>query len=216
MEFLTYGIWEYTNSSKMNGCIITRYLGDENEDSIVVPETIDGRSVKGLGVGMAMQAMGCVRMSPYWSKKIKSVILPSTLEIIDDWAFMGCDSLKEMKLPLGLKVIGTNAFYKCAFSNIVLPEGLLEIGEGAFQECSMLKSIIIPSTVKSISMNAFVFCEKLEELIISEGVESIEAGAFIKTNLKSVYLPSTIKAINTSDFGSFDNGVTITGPYTTR
>ena len=44
---------------------------------------------------------------------LESIILPSTLVEIFDYAFYGCSSLREVTLNNGLQKIGTSAFYGC-------------------------------------------------------------------------------------------------------
>ena len=134
MEFLYRDNWGYVVSSELNGCIITKYTG--NEININVPENINGYPTKGIGVGLIMKVMGNMRMSIGWQTTLERVFLPSCIEIIDDWAFFDCHNLREVVLPASLRIIGNGSFYKCAFTSINLPHGLIEIGNSAFQECS--------------------------------------------------------------------------------
>ena len=62
---------------------------------------------------------------------VEKVILPSTTQVIGDYACEGC-----------------------ALTEIYLPEGIKEIGEGAFGGCR-LKFVVIPSTVETIGNRAF-------------------------------------------------------------
>ena len=111
------------------------------------------------------------------NKYMKRIVLPETVETIDDKAFMDCSSLEEIILPDNLQTIGDWAFHSntnlrtiifpkslktlgrfsfrgCQMENITLEEGLIEIGEGAFENVPA-KQLIIPNTVQTIGNYAF-------------------------------------------------------------
>ena len=90
----------------------------------------------------------------------ESYAVPQGTLAIDDTAFSGCTSLRE----------------------IVLPDGLISIGEYAFTSCTSLCSINIPDSVASISKGAFHNCASLTDLAIPDSVTFIDDGAFTKCN----------------------------------
>lgn len=71
---------------------ITNYKG--NAKNLVIPETIQGVSVE-------------VIDGFYQNKKIKSVVIPSSVKVIVGSAFIHCESLEKVTLPEGL------LFYWC-------------------------------------------------------------------------------------------------------
>lgn len=76
--------------------------------------------------------------------------------------FQGCSSLKKIKLPDSLTIVGEKAFSDCdSLEEIVLPESVQEIGEEAFMNCSALRKIKIPATVQMIEDDAFYECDHL-------------------------------------------------------
>eukprot|EP00980_Cylindrotheca_fusiformis_P011038 scaffold2534_cov48-Cylindrotheca_fusiformis.AAC.1 len=103
-------------------------------------------------------------------------IFPSSVKVIDDFAFCKC------KLLLG---------------RLVLNEGLEQVGKGAFYECKSLTEVDFPSSVKVIDIGAFFKCELLGRLGLKEGLERIEEAAFCYCeSLTEVDFPSTVKAID--------------------
>ena len=75
-----------------------------------------------------------------------------------DWSvFEGCYSLKKVKLPDNLQIIG----------------------HGAFKDCKHLSRIEIPSTVTEIRSQAFLNCKALQDLAIPDSVTEIGDGAFL-------------------------------------
>lgn len=70
------------------------------------------------------------------------------------------------ELPSTVKVIEEYAFYNCkGLTSIVLPEGLTTIRTASFTYCSLLDKIILPSTVKTIGKSAFVGCSGLQAFV---------------------------------------------------
>jgi len=62
----------------------------------------------------------------------------SQLRSIGEWAFFNCSSLVNVKLPHGLEIIGTRAFFRCSSMSLdsdKLPKTLTSVGENAFIGC---------------------------------------------------------------------------------
>ena len=85
-----------------------------------------------------------------------------------------CSSLASVKLPTTLRVIDQYAFSCCpSLSSVNLPAGLTTIGDGAFLNGISLSSIRIPETVTTIGVNAFLGCTILAQRSKAAG-KSIE------------------------------------------
>lgn len=106
--------------------------------------------------------------------------------------FLGCTSLKEVKLPSTLKSIDEAAFYGCSsLESIEIPEGVEQIKQSAFDGCFNLKEITIPGSVKSIEGYAFWACESLKSIFIPSSVTYIGGYAFSYSGLTDVYYDGT-------------------------
>ena len=80
---------------------------------------------------------------------LQDVILPK-INKIGCFAFDGCLSLKQIRIPEGMQIIGENAFSNCtSLRTVELLEGAIEIGNRAFEGCSSLRTVILPETVKN-------------------------------------------------------------------
>ena len=100
---------------------------------------------------------------------------------IDDSAFSGCKSLKEINLPEGLSFIGVQAF----------------------ANCSALEAIDIPGTVMSVNLATFSKCSKLETVTLHEGLRYIEPSGFSQCSaLKAINIPDSVMYIGDSAFGT--------------
>ncbi|MDE6380663.1 MAG: leucine-rich repeat domain-containing protein [Muribaculaceae bacterium] len=111
---------------------------------------------------------------------------------IPDYAFLGCTSLKKVRLPRGLKKIGFQAFSECsALEEINLPSSLEDIGSNSFTYCSSLDGLTFPDGLKHIGHNAFSFCDSLKVAILPDSLEEIESYAFSDCeSLRKVRLPA--------------------------
>ena len=89
---------------------------------------------------------------------IKRIVIPKSVEIIQDSTFYKCKNLKEVAFEEGskLKIIQAGTFYGCAnLTNINLPEGLARIIRCAFCYCKSLKEIRLPNQLEEIGSRCF-------------------------------------------------------------
>ena len=135
---------------------------------------------------------------------LTSIFLPDSITCIGEFAFNGCESLKEITIPSSVKTIGERAFYCCeSLESISLNEGITSIGREAFNTCNSLKEITIPSSVKTIGNFAFIGCVSLESISLNEGITCIGERAFcLCKSLKEITIPSSVKTIGEYAFDS--------------
>lgn len=117
---------------------LTEYKG--NAEHLVIPETIQGLPVE-------------VINGFYQNKKIKSVVIPSSAKVIDNSAFLYCESLEKVTLPEGLLYIAHGAFSNTGLTSVTLPKSL-EYLRGAFLDCNNLTEINIPDDAAFLVKNA--------------------------------------------------------------
>lgn len=88
---------------------------------------------------------------------MRKVILPDGLKIIRAEAFSGCSSLKELRLPEGLKDIGNNIIEGTAISRIAIPTSVEYTGS-AFNKCNTLSYIdVAPDNENYCSIDGVLF-----------------------------------------------------------
>lgn len=96
---------------------------------------------------------------------------------VGDYAFYGCEKLREADIPNGVKSIGEYAFENCyLLESIRIPEGVAIIWGYAFARCHSLMSIELPKSLESIQSEAFIECTRLAE-VINRSLIGIEAGS---------------------------------------
>jgi len=136
----------------------------------------------------------------FYRSKLKSVVIPASVETIEAAAFMGCSSLATVTFEKGsqLKTIGGG--YSSYYPNYY----------GAFLDCTALTSIEIPASVETIEAAAFMRCSKLATVTFEKGSQlktiggdysSYYYGVFSDcTALKSIEIPASVETIEAAAF----------------
>lgn len=85
---------------------------------------------------------------------IESLIIPSTVTIIDNYSFLSCIHLNKIliKDDSKLKIIGAEAFKNTAITSMFLPKHVINIGECAFDACKKLQIIELNDNFKKIDL----------------------------------------------------------------
>lgn len=134
----------------------------------------------------------------------QEIILPSSLKVIKDEAFVKCRQLEEITIPEGVVSIGDCSFFLCtALKTVELPDSLLTIDNGAFSFCRSLKNINLPEKLCFLGSQVFKSSCSLEEIEIPKGITHLEEGVFSGcTALRRLVIPSTVTAIGESPLES--------------
>ncbi len=103
-----------------------------------------------------------------------TVVIPSTVTSIGNYAFRNCSSVSSIEVPDFVTSIGDWAFQNCySMTTLNLGKGLQYIGAGAFQNCSSIPNLIVPEGVKTIGDCAFQYCNALTEVRLPSTLSNI-------------------------------------------
>ena len=129
---------------------------------------------------------------------IESVIILEGVYEIPNNAFCGFKSLRTIKLPSTLLLIGEGAFEACtSLERIVIPDGVNEINRRTFEMCTKLKEVYIPDSVTVIHFEVFRNCTSLEYITGGRGLKCIDFPAFVGcSSLKEVPTPLSLTEIS--------------------
>jgi hypothetical protein len=142
------------NPDNTNTVTITDYTGAGG--AVVVPSTIDGRSVTVIG-SYAFE----------YCTSVTSVSLPNTVTRIGDLAFCNCWNLAGATLGTNVTTLGSFAFGYClSLTNITFPKGGTTLGDSVLCGCSHLAGASIPGSVTSIGSGAFDRCTSLQAISV--------------------------------------------------
>ena len=143
--------------------------------------------------------------------------LPSTLTVIDDYAFLGCTNLTSITIPNQITQINKSVFSNCTGLTFVsIPASIKLIGSSAFEKCSALTSFNFLGTVSewakitfkgytsnptNFTKKLFIQGEEITNLVLDSSVETISGYAFYYcSGITSVTLPASLKKVETSAF----------------
>lgn len=141
---------------------ITKYNGSDAE--VTVPAEIDGHAVTVIGYRAFHE-----------NQVIKKVILPDTVETIDQNAFELC-SLTSITLSNNLTSISSFAFVASKLTYVNLPSSLTTLNDNVFAACQELAYVRIPHTITSIKRVPFAACN--EKLLTIVGCANSAAQAY--------------------------------------
>ncbi len=145
---------------------------------------------------------------------------------IAPYAFAGCEKLRTVRVPQGVRKIGTGAFACCpALHEVSLPDTLCQMEDQVFAECEALEILLLPDALESvpaglcrgctalhevrlprhaemhIGWQAFSECENLRAVDVPEGAVALGEMAFFNCGkLESVTLPETLLSIDSNAF----------------
>ena len=140
--------------------------------SLVIPETYNDKPVTKIDAG------------GFDGTAITEVIIPSSVNSVETYAFHSCTKLVEVKFIDGAK--------SC------------KIDMGAFKDCSKLERFTLPSCLTKIDSYLFGGCTSLSyiDLKYLGNLEEICTSAFDDcSNISFLYLPGSIKKISDQAFG---------------
>lgn len=112
-------------------------------------------------------------------KKGSSYVVPEGIKILEDRAFYGNSSLKEVILPEGVETIKTSVFSGCTgLMKLDLPDSVHTIQKEAFKNCAKLTEVKLPDSLTEIPNGVFSYCSGLVEITIPKEVSSVGSRAF--------------------------------------
>ena len=178
IERLTEGSYEFTVRGD-GTAEITDYTG--RAVYLKVPDTLQGHEVTAIGRGAFSDV-----------SNLMTVVLPDTLLEIHDNPFMGCLSLRDIRVSeknSSFSVTDGILYSKKDKQLICCPAALPKtevevekktkaIGAYAFYGCGNVESVVLPDSVKSIGASAFKQCEALSGVTFGDGLTEISDKAF--------------------------------------
>lgn len=144
-------------------------------------------------------------------KEIKTVIFPSTMELIWPDAFAGT-IIENIQFNDGLKYIARSLHYDGSFNDdgssndskireLDLPDSVEYLGWNCFACLPYLKKAKLGKNIEIVSFRTFYNCPELEEVILPDGVKLIQKAAFFNCKkLSKINLPQSIQWIEKDAF----------------
>lgn len=150
--------------------------------------------------------------------KATKLVLPKTLETVNQGAFWGCRNITELTIPESVKYISTQVTDECsALKTVYYNAENCTFASAIFAGLSGSPdgyAVIVGNTVKEIPANAFDYSTYLVGVSLSDSVTKIGNYAFRGcTNLKTIEIPNNVTSIGVSAFLNCDSLTSVTIPY---
>lgn len=223
-RFIYHILSESSGSDPGTVELIGHLLGKLDEDwsnwltKLEIPDlvTLGGKSYAVIGIGK--KAFFPTYETDDVVTRIKEVVLPDTLQYIEEYAFSR--RRLTVNFPASLQRIEKGAFSMTLSCDVVFPEGsqLSYIGDEAFRGNGNMTKLDLSncSRLREIGEGAFADCDGrsypekipgLSEVKLPEGLKIIGANAFHYDNMvTSVRIPSTVESIG--DYAFSQTGLT--------
>lgn len=215
----------YSYRSYNGGIEVYQYDGKNCPTDMVIPEQIDGKTVKAIGEDFISM-----------NKDVQTVTVPNTVTKIADSAFNSCENLLKINLSTTLDSLGNFVFANCpklteisgssskytafagaiysvdktvlfyapAVSDIAIPNTVHTVAEYAFYYNSNLESISLPASVKKLGEGAFGDCSHLHQVVLPEN-SLTDVGNFAFANCIALTELDFPKSVTTLGDGVFMN-----------
>ncbi|MGN0483837.1 MAG: leucine-rich repeat protein [Lachnospiraceae bacterium] len=147
-----------------------------------------------------------------YSKKIKKISIPDSVEVIQPATFGGMDKVTEITIPKKVTSVESDLFYGCDnLKTINLPAGVKKIDVSSMEACSKLKNMNIPLKNKYLQVKnqcildkrkkalLYILGEK-KKLAIPEGVKIIRKNACGNCKASVVSIPASVTKIEDNAF----------------
>lgn len=189
------GITYITNANDFSGKVL--YVSSKTEDGKIVNgiarSVFSETNIEALYIEEGIQIIREYAFAH--CESLKQISLPASISEYGHYTFAGCDTLRTVSLHEKLTKLGANQFYECAaLETITLPEGVTEIPYGTFMGCKALKTIKLPEKLKILSANVFSGCINLASINLPDSLQEIYHECFSGcVSLVSVKLPALKK-----------------------
>ena len=161
--------------------------------------------------------------------KASMIIVPTSVKVINDWAFCGAPNIDSVVLSDKVEKIGFAAFYDSGLQGLALGKGVKSIDAQAFGSCKALNTIVVTDLKAwmGISFNGaasypnhygqlyFVDSEQnlITEITVPAGTETIGWRMFENAaTLQKINLPASVKSISAAAFKGCEALTEITIP----
>jgi len=164
-----------TQDGKLQKC-------EDNGDTIVVDE------------GISVICAGAFK----GRRQLQHILLPQSLEEIEEESFRGCSNLTEMDIPVGVSRIGESAFRDCvSMTSLEVHNDRIKIGERAFENCANLYSVSLPDGLAQLYGGVFNSCKSLKRIELPSRLTILGESAFSDcVGLEAIEVPVNVTKID--------------------
>ena len=129
-------------------------------------------------------------MEGYTFTNANGFIYTTEADVMPQWGFVGCNSLRTIICPQTAKAVGDYAFFNGELRSVTFGEQLQTIGQNAFYHNVNLTELTLPANLTTIGSNAFDYCYYVAAIYSYAAVPMpIPANAFDVYDEATLYVP---------------------------
>eukprot|EP00939_MAST-03C_sp_MAST-3C-sp1_P002389 g2389.t1 len=207
------------------GCRSLRQVGMVRSVRVIDARAFEGTALENISFFEGLEKIGESAFSSTMGA-LPSIMLPTTLQILGEFAFSECNIEKVLFLNSihtiskgafthcrsltevivrgegGATVIGDEAFMWCSdLKRVALGHGIRRIGQKAFMHCSNLTQIELNETLRFVGSSAFTGCSRLQRITFGNGLRKLPDLVLMScSNLTAVELGEGIEEIGERAF----------------
>lgn len=143
------------------------FYGNKNIKSVIIPDsvyymdnTFEDSNIKSIKLPDSIEIM----KKTFKNSAITNIKLSENLREIGIHTFRNTTYLKNIILPDSLEIIGEGAFINSGLTSLIIPDSVEKIGSYAFHSCKYLEKITFPEDEEDRlipSYQIFSYCENL-------------------------------------------------------
>lgn len=147
-------------------------------------------------------ALSLGRILYSYKGNVSNLVIPKGVSIVEDYVFIGCESIKSVEFGPDVEEIGLYAFQNCVnLETIICGSAVSIIRAGAFKGCSSLKEADFSEcTISTIGYESFSGCTSLTSVLLHETLTDIGERAFENTAIKSIEFGKNVNSIGKDAF----------------
>ncbi len=209
---------------EISGRTLIKYKGKYSY-TVTIPDMVEeiasnaivDNAVSKIELGKNVRVIGALA----FNTGVREIVIPDSVERIENGAFSACGLLTKIKLGRGLKYIGPYAFRGTRISEIELPDSLEEIGDYAFARTPLarvefgkrlwkigayafsetqLSEICLPESCQEVGSHAFSGINSVRKIDFG-GLKQISKNSFHDMLLGEIIIPDTVEVIEEYAFG---------------
>lgn len=185
-------VWNYKLNS--NGDIIGLYTDDsivkivDGGKTLNIPAKVAGRTVIGIGSGVEEHPF-----IPASERSWTSVSFPSSVAIIQDYAFYKSSAMANVVIPSSITNIGVKAFYASSIESLKVNGMSGTIGSLAFGDAHALTNVTLKGGDGGLTISTIAFRESNATAVTINGKVTLNKNAF-KNNqrLGQIYISGNV------------------------
>ncbi len=153
----------------------------------------------------AIESLGTLNLSgvtvvAYRGKRVGANITASAANTLPAGIFAGLKA-SHIILPASLTVIGDGAFMESQLVDIALPARVKTVGRAALSRCPNLREVTIPASVTALPDALLEGCEALTDISLPAGLQTIGSRAMLGcTSLTGISVPASVTSIGDEAF----------------